>query len=982
MSTGNGICFAKNVIRATYVGLKIPPSNSVVMCAPNFRRQPPTLNSPPPMTRPCVERGSIDWGAIAGRWSYILISYVEADPRIVMRVSRLKTCIRPDSHPYLLIWSCCATLLILIVGLGSLTLWRDFEERQRAVSFRTQVLAAAIAGYTATALEQRRFAMDALANHLLGLDWPLTDSQVSHELAQFVGSDPQNGPLFVSAEERHWSLYDAAFQGVDWQPPQGVGRDVWFQASLQRGDKLLLPVFRRYQCPNGKWLTVGALVPLTQQRDYFSSRGYTFNISHVLLDLQGTVYRQQGRLPPQALAPDEEGVEWLEDVLLVRAAVPNYPLQVVVARWPQEYLALWNEQKRFTFIAIFLTCLVILAASVGLAAAWRRIGRSEQRYRRLFQSIGDGVLLLGSSGVQEANERAAKLFGVDCAEHLGKYQFADLCYPEQLNNHQASPLIAQLLLDAAGGAEICATLKFRRLDDQEGSFCCQVHFSPIQLGKKVYVLACLHDISAQLQTENALKVSQQKLLEAQLIAGLGVWSWEVGAEHAMWTDECSRIFGLPATSGECTYTDFLDSIVPQERRYAQKAFDRALKGERLDIELQIRRPDGHLRNVLLCGELRPHNDKPLLLGALLDITEQKRVEHRLSEGERHYRELVELLPEGLLIFRDARVIFANLTAARFFAVDSIDQFIGLNIYGLVDPCFHQQLMDDLALVLRRDHVPAFLPRHYRRLDGTEFEVEMAARRLQMDGQTCIQVMLRDVSEHRRLQGDLEAVNGRLQRLSGQIIDVQERERRHLARELHDDIGQLLTCIKISASGIQRHLEGEIELRQAVLVRIADEALSKVRDLSRMLRPVQLDSLGLVAAMRWQIDNYLPDLPESVCCWLDCVELQPRTASCVEITLFRIFQEALNNVLKHAAARSVEIRLARINDNIHLEIADNGCGFDYDAALSDGSGMGLMSMAERAKLLGGEFLVSSTPGQGTQIEVIIPDTNNSERGNEA
>ncbi|MBK5351345.1 PAS domain S-box protein [Pseudomonas sp. TH41] len=902
-----------------------------------------------------------------------------------MRVSRLKSCIRPDSRPYLLIWSVCVTLLIFIIGLGSMTLWRDHEDRKRAVSVRTQLVGATIAGYTATALEQRRFAMDALANHLLGLDWPLTDAQVDSELARFVDSDPRRGPLFVSAGERHWSLPGEAFQGVDWHPSPDVGREPWFEAGLQRGDKLWLPVFRRYECPNGRWLTVGALVPLTNQRDYFSRLGYTFDISLVLLDLQGNVYREQGRLPPQARVPGEAGVQWLqedegEDILLVRNTVLDYPLQVVVARWPQEYLADWNKQKRFTLVVLFLTCFVILAASVGLVSAWRRIGRGEHRYRRLFQSIHDGVLLLGASGVQEANERAAKLFGVDSAERLCNYEFVDLCYPEQLNGSQPSG-IAQSLLGAAGGAELCATLKFRRLD-RDGAFICEVHLSPIRLGKKVYVLACLHDISARQQTEKALEVSQQKLLEAQLIAGLGVWSWEVGAEHATWTDECARIFGLPTISGECTYGDFFGSIVVEEQRWAKQAFDRALEGERLDIELQIRRPDGQLRNILLCGELRPQGEKPLLLGALLDITEQKRVQQRLREGERHYRELVELLPEGLLIFRDYRVIFANVAAARLFAVKSVEQFIGVNIFTMIDPCFHQLVMDDLAVILKPDHVPTFCSRHYLRLDGSAIEVEMAARRLLLDGQICIQVMLRDVSEHRRLQRDLETANGRLQRLSGQIIEVQESERRHLSRELHDDIGQLLTCIKISASGIQRHLEGEIEQRQAVLVRIADEALGKVRDLSRMLRPVQLDSLGLVAAMRWQIDNYLPD---SVDCLLDCVELQPRTEPCVEITLFRIFQEALNNVLKHAAADSVQIRLARFNENIHLRIMDNGLGFDYDAALTDGSGMGLMSMAERTKLVDGEFFLTSITGQGTQILVIIPDNsnnNNSERGNAA
>lgn len=901
-----------------------------------------------------------------------------------MRILQLNSFIRLDLRPYLLIWGSCLALLILIIGLGSLMLWRDFEDRKRAVTIRTQLLAASVAGYTAIALEQRRFAMDALAIHLLDQDWPLPDGQISSELVRFVHSDPQGGALFVGAQKRQWAFPSEAFQGVDWQqPPQGDDLESWFGPSLQRGDKLWLPVFRRYEFPNGNWLTVGALVPLTSQRDYFSSLGYTIDISLVLLDLQGNIYRQQGRLPPQALVPGKTGEQWLrkgwgEDTLLVRSAVPNNALQVVVVRWPQEYLAAWNHQMRFTLAALFLTCLVVLAASSGLSLAWRRIFLGEQRYRRLFQSIQDGVLLLGASGVQEANESAAKLFGVDGPGHLCSYQFVDLCYPDPIKSSQSCAQMAHLLSEVAEGAELCATLKFKRLD-REGSFICEVHLSPIRLGKKTYVLVSLHDISIRQQAESALQISQQKLLEAQLIAGLGVWSWEVGVDHAMWTDECARIFGLPGDSGECTYSDFFDSITEEGRQGAKQAFDRALAGERLDTEIQILRPDGELRYLLICGELRPRGEKAMLLGALLDITEQKLAKQRFSDRERLYRELVELLPEGLIILRDNQVIFANLAAARIFTADSVDQLVGLNIFTLVDPCFHQVVMEDLALVMRNDHVPTFRLRDFRRLDGCTIEVEMTARYWQIDGKVRIQVMLRDVSEYRRSQRDPEAANGRLQRLSGQMIELQESERRHLARELHDDIGQLLTCIKISASGIQRYLDGQIEQRQAVLVQIADEALSKVRDLSRMLRPVQLDGLGLVAAMRWQIDNYLPDFPGGVKFLLDCVELQPRAAASVEITLFRIFQEALSNVLKHAGARSVEIRLTRFEENIHLVITDDGCGFDYNAALSCSRGIGLTSMAERAKLFGGELVLRSILGSGTQIQIILPQINDNKKG---
>ncbi|MDB6141921.1 MAG: domain S-box protein [Pseudomonas sp.] len=719
-------------------------------------------------------------------------------------------------------------------------------------------------------------------------------------------------------------------------------------------------------------------MPLTAIEDYLDKLGYKPGIAVALIDAQGRVLLQKGKMPSPEFLVGEDGLTLLkagasQDVFLARKTVPQSSMHVVVARWPEEYLSSWYQQRLFVSVEIVLKCLALLGTAAGLASACLRIIRKERRYRQLFQSINDGVLILGQSGVLEANVRAARLFGVASAQDLKSIQFSDLCMPRQQELGEDPRWVERLLLEVESGTEVFKTLKFRRLD-QAGEFVCEVRLSSIQLGRSIYLLACLHDITGRLRAENELQISQQKLLEAQLIAGLGVWSWDADADHAMWTAGCARIFGLPAVGGKFSRADFNSSLSLDERAYAERAFGRALRGERLDIELEIRRPDGHLRNVLICGELRQHEGSQQLLGAMLDITAQKRVERRLNEGIRHYRELVEMLPDGLLIFRNYRVIFANVAAARLFGADSLDRFIGLGIFELVDASYREQLLDDLSAVLRPDYIPVFLPRRYKHLNGTDLEVDMAAQSLLMDGELCIQVVLRDVSEHHRMQRDLELANVRLQRLSGQIIEVQEAERRHLSRELHDDVGQLLTFIKISAAGIQRQLDGAIELRQAALVRIADEALSKIRNLSRMLRPVQLESLGLVAAMVWQVENYLPDMPEGVQCRLDCDELLPRPDPSVEIALFRIFQEALCNVLKHSSAAQVDVKLAHGNQVAHLTISDDGCGFDYASTLLEGQGIGLLSMAERAKLLGGEFLLRSSPGAGTQVCVSIPYNN--------
>ncbi|HEY0505729.1 MAG TPA: sensor histidine kinase, partial [Lysobacter sp.] len=206
----------------------------------------------------------------------------------------------------------------------------------------------------------------------------------------------------------------------------------------------------------------------------------------------------------------------------------------------------------------------------------------------------------------------------------------------------------------------------------------------------------------------------------------------------------------------------------------------------------------------------------------------------------------------------------------------------------------------------------------------------------------------------------------LHALNARLIDVQENERRTLSRELHDDIGQAISAMKMSATS----LEGEDEAgrREIVeeIVGIADSTIAKLRDLSILLRPPQLDALGLVAALRWQCERLFrrggtPALE------LDLAPLLDRPDPRVELACFRIAQEALTNVLRHSGATQVTVLLAPRGDQILLSIIDDGRGFDPDHV----HGLGLIAMRERATHLGGTFDIETVPGAGTCIRACLP-----------
>jgi PAS domain S-box-containing protein len=227
----------------------------------------------------------------------------------------------------------------------------------------------------------------------------------------------------------------------------------------------------------------------------------------------------------------------------------------------------------------------------------------------------------------------------------------------------------------------------------------------------------------------------------------------------------------------------------------------------------------------------------------------------------------------------------------------------------------------------------------------------------------------------RLFDQVSVGRERLQALSHRLVEAQEVERRRIARELHDEVGQALTVIKINLQAAQRlkdpaawaeHLEESI--------RTVQQTLQQVRNLSLDLRPSLLDDLGLVPAVRWYIDRQAQQAGLEAEFVTDLAD--ERFSSDLEIVCFRIVQEALTNVVRHAQAERIKVGLEQHDSCLHLRIQDDGVGFDVQEALhqaAGGTSLGLLSMQERVALLGGEMRIDSAPGRGTEIEVQLPIT---------
>lgn len=243
------------------------------------------------------------------------------------------------------------------------------------------------------------------------------------------------------------------------------------------------------------------------------------------------------------------------------------------------------------------------------------------------------------------------------------------------------------------------------------------------------------------------------------------------------------------------------------------------------------------------------------------------------------------------------------------------------------------------------------------------ELELRVRERTAELSAANVLLTEQIAERRRAEEELR-------RLSHRLVEVQENERRNIARELHDEIGQLLTGLKlvIEMAARQPNDQSKTYCRQAQ--GLVNDLMGRVRDLSLDLRPAMLDDLGLLHALLWQVERYSAQTGIRVSLTHTGIEernLKPE----METAAYRIVQEALTNIARHAAVDEAKVSVSADAENLCVQIADKGKGFDSQLALAKGASSGLAGMRERAQLLGGKLMIESTDGIGTVVTALLP-----------
>src|ERR1700736_3295415 len=342
---------------------------------------------------------------------------------------------------------------------------------------------------------------------------------------------------------------------------------------------------------------------------------------------------------------------------------------------------------------------------------------------------------------------------------------------------------------------------------------------------------------------------------------------------------------------------------------------------------------------------------------------------RLQKQKALLDELFKQAPQAVALMGvDHRILRVNKEFSRVFGYSS-QEALGHRISELIageEAREEEQKYADSAAQGRRVDAEGVR----RRKDGSSLYVSMVRVPVRLPNrQVAIYAIYRDISEHKQAEAALRQTNERLQELSRRLFQVQEDERRHLARELHDQMGQALTAAKLNLQAAQRLEEPSLIARKLDDgIAVLETLLQQARQISLDLRPPLLDDLGLVPALRWYLDQQAQRAGLRIEFFAD--PALERMSSEIETACFRVAQEALTNAVRHARARTVSVELHRTPEALHLVVRDDGIGFDVVRAQQDAS-LGLLGMRERVALVGGELDCKSAPGRGTEVHAFFP-----------
>lgn len=583
---------------------------------------------------------------------------------------------------------------------------------------------------------------------------------------------------------------------------------------------------------------------------------------------------------------------------------------------------------------------------------------NEEKYRTLVEQAVDAIALYDAQGkVLDVNSGAVELLGYS-KEELVKMSLSQILTPEELSG---SPVRYDVL---SGGA---STVKQRMMKRKDGTEV-QTEVRSQQLPDGRF-LSVIRDLTDRIDAQRKIQIERD--LSDKLIDSLpGIFYWyDENRRFLRWNKQFEVVSGFSAN--EIAKMHPINFFEGEEIAYMEERIENVFNEGEGDAEADFVFKDGNRRPYYFKASRLEIDNKRSLIGTGIDVSALKEAQNELKESEQKYRLLFRNSPLPMWVYEinTYQVLDVNEAAILHYGY-SKDEFMKLDLLSMRPDMDAERFVSE-----SRKYQPGIRRTgiwKHKRKDGVLIDVEINSHDILYNNMPGRLVVAVDVTEKIKNEEEIKRTSDQLRELAGHLNNIREEERTHIAREIHDELGQHLTVLKMDVSWLNKKIgtEASEPVKQKIkdLLEMLDGTVRTVRRIASDLRPSLLDDLGIVAAMEWQLEEFekRSDIKTIFTSDVSTMDL----AEDIKTGLFRIFQESLTNVARHSEAKEVVVNLKQDRDAIMLSVSDNGKGFDKFATTGTKK-LGILGMNERALMMGGVFETISEPGKGTTIRVKIP-----------
>ncbi len=496
-------------------------------------------------------------------------------------------------------------------------------------------------------------------------------------------------------------------------------------------------------------------------------------------------------------------------------------------------------------------------------------------------------------------------------------------------------------------------------------------------GRPMRMVGVNYDITERKLAEQSL-VHEKELSETTINCMPGVfYLFTAEGRYLRWNKNFEIVTGY--TAQEMTERRPLDFIIEAKHQLVSERIQQVMGMGEASVEANFVLKNGHTIPYLFTGRRVVFDGELCVIGMGIDITERKLAEEALREFERRFSDTLTNI-ETIAVMADMKgdITFCNDYLLRLTGWKR-EEVIGKNWYVMFLPDDERTRVSELLdRVEPTGEIPLHMENEIKTRSGERRLVKWTNTTLRgRSGQVIgVAALGDDITELKAAEEQLKSSTARLRALSARLQSAREEEGTRIAREIHDELGSALTGIKWDLECVDKFLRGTVDdcqIKSAqekipTMINLIDETINTVRRISSELRPGVLDDLGLVAAIEWQAQQF--EYRTNIACtciapW-DSIDLRQDQAT----TIFRVFQEILTNVLRHAHATRVDVKMSKNSTSFELEVRDNGRGIT-EAEKCNSRSLGLLGMRERVQLIDGEIQINGQAGKGTVVVVNVP-----------